>query len=165
MSRLDEFRRLLKFSRHRLDDELERNAETMEHVGRELAAAHADEAALKEKRDRALARALADLRDADNKLTVAAAEAEAKRSKVYTDASQDYQDAKQLAEEWDHLFSSWRQRGQDLRTMANLFGAQYFAIRDATAGGREPAESAALQRRPLHRFSGGATLEGSTRRR
>lgn len=144
---IDVFRNMLRINKHRLDDELEIQAETQERISSHLARLNSRMLELKKSTDQTEASVIARLKDNDAKLSNPLAEKEAKRDREYMSAWQAYQVARQEYEEWLGLYEAWKSRGYQLKTLADLHGDQYFAI-DYTTGkaAREAASDDARSR-------------------
>lgn len=125
---IDQARNMLRINRHRLDDELEINAQTGEEIGRETAKRNSRQLEAKKTLDQTEARVVAELREDDAKLGVAAAEKEARRHRDVVAAWNAYAVARQEHEEWEVVYKAWIGRGHDLKALGLLFANQYFAI-------------------------------------
>lgn len=133
-------RNMLRINRHRLDDELEINAQIMEMIGREVAKHNSRMLEMKKGVDSTEARVMADLKDADPKMSNPVAEKEAKRNKDYLSAWSAYQLARQTHEEWEAVYKAWVTRSFDLKALGELFAHQYFAIDSIHAPNLAPSE-------------------------
>ena len=124
----DQFRAMLRVNKHRLDDELEIQAELLEKIGVECARQNSRQIDLKAKLEQIVGRLSEDIRDDEPKLTVGAVEAKVKREQDYQDAWTSYQSARAEHERWTVLQEAWRQRGFSIKTLADLYGSEYFKL-------------------------------------
>jgi hypothetical protein len=124
----DQYRTMLPVLKHRLDDELEIQAQIMEQISSEVVRHNARLLELKQSLDKVEARLLAELKDDDPKMTVAMLESRIKRDPERTTAWQAY--LNQLSEHgrWMGLQEAWRQKGFSIKTLADLYAAQYFQL-------------------------------------
>lgn len=125
---LQQARNMLRINRHRLDDELEINAQVGEEIGREMAKRNSKQLDLKKSLDMVTAAEVARLKEDDPKLSNPAAEKEATRSREWRTAWNDYQAARHEHEEWEIVYKAWISRGFDLKALGELFAHQYFAM-------------------------------------
>jgi hypothetical protein len=125
---LIELRNMLRINRHRLDDELEIQAEILEKIGRSVVTLNSRQIELKRLLDVAEAKIIARIKENDPKTTNPMAEKEAKDDREYLRAWQAYQAARSEHEEWESLYKAWHARGFDIKALGELFANQYFAI-------------------------------------
>lgn len=125
---LHTYRQMLRVNRHRLDEELELQAEMQERIGRMVAKVNSYMLEQKKGLEATEAEVIDDLKSNDSKLSNPVAEKEARRSKQYTAAWRAYQVARQDYEEWAALYEAWKQRGYSMRGLADLYRDQYFAV-------------------------------------
>lgn len=135
---LTNIRKMLKINRHRLDEELEVNSDIQERIGREVARRNSLMLEAKRMLTETEARVIADLKEADPKLSNPIAEKEAQRHRDYRAAWTSYQVARQEHEEWEAAYKAWITRSYDLKALGELYGFQYFTI-DSVQRDREPA--------------------------
>lgn len=134
---LQQLRNMLRVNKHRLDDELEIQAEIQEQISAEVA--RLNSRMLKAKDDLASteARITEDLKDSGEKLSVAELGAKVQRHKERKESFGILQAARFDLEEWQGMYDAWKQKGRDLESLGRLFGAQYFVV---TSIGRELRE-------------------------
>lgn len=151
---IDVFRNMLRINKHRLDDELEIQAELQERISAHTARLNSRMLECKKGLDAEEARVIAQLKDNDAKLTNPQAEKEARRHRDYISAWQSYAVARQEHEEWLGLYEAWKSRGYQLKTLADLFSDQYFTIDSAgtpsrSYAGPDPSAARAAMRRSV----------------
>jgi hypothetical protein len=140
---LSEVRALLPINRHRLDDHLTTNSAVMEEIGREVAHRAGAVRDLKRRLDTLEAKLIAELKEDDPKMSNPVAEKGAKRDPAWQHLWQEMHLAQCEEGEWEAAQTAWKQRSFDLRSMADLFGHQYFAIN--TASGPDTARDSIRQ--------------------
>ncbi len=128
---IEVFRNMLRINKHRLDEELEIQAETQERISSQTARLNSRQLELKKTLDQEAARIVAELKEA-GKISDTAADKEARRNRDYVTAWQAWLVARQEHEEWLGLYEAWKSRGYQLKTLADLHGDQYFAIDSAS---------------------------------
>ena len=154
---INTYRRMLRIQKHRLDDELEINAEILDKIGQALARRNSLMLEAKKSLEITEARVLEQVKADDPKMTNPQAEREVKRDREYDSAWKAYQVARQEFEEWEHLMRAWITRSYDIKAMCELHGQQYFAIDSVrrssgaqpsdTSTGRERTQEAVSRRR------------------
>ncbi len=124
----EDYQRALAISKHNLDSELEVQAVYQEQIADELT--HADHQCAKAKQTLAQVegRLTLDHKLDDPKANKEIVEARVIREAEYRNALSEYQDKVQEQSRWHRLLESWRQRGFSLKTLADLYSSQYFAI-------------------------------------
>jgi hypothetical protein len=138
---LQQYRNAVRINKHRLDDELEIQAQFLEDIGRQVALLDAKCAELKEELERTESRILIDLRNrAADKMAAQEISARVTTAPERIKASQLHAQAVHDLAEWKSLYEAWRGRGYALRTLADLHGQQYFSITSAGSETRAPAE-------------------------
>lgn len=128
MTTLDNYRNLLRIDKHRLDDELEIQAEMQERISSEVARLNTRAQEAKDELARTEARLLEDAKDRDPKLTVSQLEASVKRHPDRTKAWAKYQAVRETYEEWVGMLDAWKTKGFKLADLGNLFASDYFAV-------------------------------------
>jgi hypothetical protein len=133
MSRLESlatYRTMLRVQKHRLDDELEVNAEIYDHIGQQLTKATSRMNEAKEELARVEARVTQEARDSFEGKRVAKDDvvADVKRNRDYRSAYEQYQLARHDHEEWESLYRAWAQRGKDIDLLGRLYGNQYWTL-------------------------------------
>lgn len=128
MDELDTFRKMLWIDKHRLDDELEIQPQTMMTIVQNLTSANGRLAEAKESLSMVEGRLTEEAKDNDPKATVAVVEAQVRRHRERRSAYEAFQVARHNQELWAGMLEAWKQRGYSLKTLADLFTAQYFAI-------------------------------------
>lgn len=129
---------MLPTHKHRLDDELEIQAQVMEELSLEITRRNSRMIDLKEEAGRLAGRLADDFRDDDPKLTIGATDAKVKRDRSYQTAWESYQLARAEHEKWTGLLDAWRQKGYAIKTLADLYAASYFTLASHQARTRHP---------------------------
>ena len=134
---LQQYRNAVRINKHRLDDELEIQAQFLEDIGRWVALLDAKAAEAKEELERAEARIFVDLRNRSaDKMTAPEISARVTTAPERIKAAQLHAQAVHELAEWKSLYEAWRGRGYALKTLADLHGQQYFSITSTGGGGR-----------------------------
>ena len=124
----DQFRSMLPIHKHRLDDELEIHAQLQEQISHEVTIRNSRMLDAKEELAKTEARVSDDLREDDPKITVAVVQAKLYRAPERVRAWQAYQAMRAEAERWSGLLDAWKQKGYSIKTLADLYASQYFAL-------------------------------------
>lgn len=130
MSDLAYYRSLLRVDKHTLDDVLEVQAQFQDEISRELALANTRMLALKDEMDRSTADAWQDLKAEKVSDTLAAGLAKKDPERMRRFAA--YQEAREYHEQWQGLSEAWKSRGYSIKTLADLYVAQYYSIGTST---------------------------------
>ena len=125
---LDYFRGRLRIDRHRLDDELELQADHMDRIGSRVAQATRAEAFARRSFEREEASLIKDMCAADHKMPMARASVEVKLKREWDAQWSIYQEKKEELMLWESLQKSWYQRGFDLKALGDLYAHQYFVV-------------------------------------
>jgi len=125
---LAHIKNMLRINKHRLDEELEIQAQIQFDISDSLATANARQSALKEELERSDAELLLDLRKSDVKRTVAELQAEILVDGEHLKRLREFQTAHKNYELWDGLYDSWKQRGFALKSLADLSMSNYFSV-------------------------------------
>jgi len=132
MPTYEQFRAMLPTWKHRLDDELEVQAQFMEQIASEVTTRNSRAIEAKDELARVEARLTEDYRDDDPKVTVGALAAKINRDPERIRAWQTYQAARSEHERWAGLLEAWRNKGYSIKTLADLYSAQYFSLTSVT---------------------------------
>lgn len=138
---LTRYRAQLRVDKHALDDELQRQSQVLEIIGREVAQAERMVAMAEEEVDVEEARTFRSAKAEDPKASVEAIKAIVAVDKACRTARQRLIDARHHAAEWQALSKAWYARGFDLKALAELYASDYFALTQTTIAeppGREP---------------------------
>jgi hypothetical protein len=172
---LDQVRAMLACNKHRLDDELEIQPDMMQRIASRVVVMNSRMLEAKDDLARIEGRLTMDLREDNPKLTVDGVSATVRRHADRTRAWQKYQEARADHEEWSGVLEAWRQKGFSLKTLADLYYAQYFSVDSASLSQRQrdrmehQDEARAEMRRASARAGGGQgapdEAEQTTRRR
>lgn len=147
MPTYEEFRTMLPVWKHRLDDELEMQPQIMEQISTEVTIRNSRALEAKDLLARTEARLTEDLREDDPKLTVNALAARLAREPERIRAWQDYQKARSDHEKWVGLLEAWRNKGYSIKTLADLYAAQYFSLNSTQASTRPRSDTPETQER------------------
>lgn len=128
---LHHYRALLPVNKHNLDDALEIQANTQEEISRELALANSK--ALEEKdRLAQIEGELADkIKDDDPSLSIPKVDAKVRRHRDRVAQFERWMRAREEHEQWLGMLDAWKARGYSIKTLAALYGEQYYAPRSA----------------------------------
>jgi len=135
MATLQKYRAMLPVNKHRLDDELEVQAEIQERISAEVVALNSSMLQAKDDLGKIESRLFLDLKDDGDKQTEAQIRARISRHEERVRAWRTFQEARQELELWEGLLKAWEKRGYSISTLADLYGRQYFSLR--SAGTRE----------------------------
>lgn len=127
VTKLQEFSALLPIRKHELDYELERHPSILFDVGSQMAAANARLAQAKDDLDVIESELADDIREGDPKLGSAKIMVKVNAHPRRTKSAREVMSAKREAEEWSYLYESFKARGFALKSMCDLFIANYFA--------------------------------------
>lgn len=124
----EQFRMMLRVNKHRLDDELEIQPELLERIGNEVNTKNSRQIELKSNLEQVANRLAEDIREDEPKLTIGAVDAKVKREAQYKDAWVIYQSARAEHDRWSTLLEAWRNRSYSIKTLSDLYSAQYFSL-------------------------------------
>jgi len=125
----EQYRAMLPVHKHRLDDELEIQAQIMEQLSTEVIRLNARMLECKQALERIEGRLLFDFKDDDGpKLNAAQIDAKIKRDSGRVTAWQAYLQALSDHGKWQGLLDAWRQKGFSIKTLADLYASQYFQL-------------------------------------
>lgn len=165
MSTLKYYRDQLRINKGALDDELERHAQLQDEISRHLAVSNSEMLARKDALERITATVVNDLKA--DKLNDTVATGLAKKDPERMSAWRDFQDAREEHEEWLGLLAAWQSRGYGIKTLADLYVAQYYSLGTSIVQ-RDPQdarEALNASRRPLHRQTEQEPTTPTVRRR
>lgn len=123
---LETFKAMLFVDKHGLDDALEVQAELMDRISTEVVRSNTLALDAKDSLLRVEAKLMEQVREEEGKISAAAAEAWAKRRPERIRAWDAYQGCREEHEAWQGLLDAWRQRGYSIKTLADLYAANYF---------------------------------------
>lgn len=168
MDDLQTFRGLLRINKHRLDDELEVQAEVMGRISDKIASLAAKAAETSDALKTAEARIYRQLKDDDDKLTDKAADSAVRRHQDRARAFERVTLAHQELAQWQGLYDAWKARGFDVRKLCDLYSAQYYTKDSYTPRNRDHNprnEQSALRERRAYEGERTQNYGSSTRRR
>lgn len=134
---IDYYRGRLRVSKHHLDDELEDHSELLDQIGQEVSRANTDALAAKDKLAKVEARVADQVRRDFEKLAAAMVEAKVRRDPERNAAFDHWMQCREVHEQWVSLHSAWQGRGYSMKTLADLYAGQYFALKSAGTARRE----------------------------
>lgn len=123
---IETFRNMLRVNKHRLDDELEMQAQVLEFISSRVARLNSLMLEAKEALKRTEGSLALDLKDA--KMLKDELLGRVYEHRDYKAAWGAYQVARQEHEEWEGLYKAWAQRGKDIDGLGRLYGAQYWQV-------------------------------------
>lgn len=139
--RMEDIEKMLFIQKHRLDDELEVQAEIQWRISKELADANSYVQSMKDRRDE-----IESEITAKSDASVAKTQAAVKADPYYQKAQKLYTEAKRVAELWAGLHSAWVSRGFSLKSLGDLYGHDYFTVDSHTVKDSKISDA----RRVLH---------------
>lgn len=148
---LDTYRQLLRVNKHRLDDELEVQAEVMDRISDRIAKLTALVSEAENHLKVTEARLFREFKDTDDKITDKAADSAVKRHRERDQAFNRATEATQELAQWIGLHQAWKARGFSIGSLCNLYVAQYFTKDSHSISARSDrrrGEEEALRERP-----------------
>lgn len=139
------YRSLLRIDKNRLDEALEVQADHQDRISEQVARLNTRSSDLKKTLEEVEARIIEDLKADDPKLSNPIAEKEAKRHADWKRAWREYQAAREEFEVWTGLHMAWVSRGYQLKTLADLYASQYFAISSTSAATSRAVDDASYE--------------------
>lgn len=134
---LDTYYNLVPIQKHRLDDELAIQAELMFRITSSKAASSARARDLKDQLERAEAKIYRETAlNSVTKMTVPELNGCVARDPERIRRWEAYQAAVVEAEKWEGLVEAWKQRGFALKSLADLYLANYYTVDSAGDGTR-----------------------------
>lgn len=141
----------LRINKHCLDDELEIQAQITHDIAELLAKANEQLLGFKDAMDQVEAEIRLELRNGEVKYSNDVIEAEIITNGKRRIAFRAYKNQKREVETLNGLFEAWKSRGFSLKSLSDLYHADYFAV--DSAGKREnyqsDREAIGRNRRPL----------------
>lgn len=156
MASIEQYRAMLCVNKHRLDDELEIQPEIMDHISTQVVIRNNRLIESKDDLARVEGRLSDDVRENEPKAGVAFIEARVRRDPERIQAWQRYQSARADYESWQGLLDAWKQKGYSIKTLADLYSANYFSLNSTQISDRqrrreqEGDENRAALRRASH---------------
>ena len=136
MGLLDElhaYQKLMTIAKHRLDDELEIQAEIQYKISDCKVQALSAMLSAKDVMERYEGRLYHELKEDGNKLTVPEIQGIVQSDRTRLTHWQTYQDARHTHDQWEGLYESWRSRGFALRALVDLRIANYYTADSVSA--------------------------------
>lgn len=166
MSDLATFRDMLRINKHRLDDELEIQADVMDRISSRIAALNSQKDEAENDLKLCEAKLFRELKDNDEKITDKAADSAVKRDPERARAWTRANDAEALLRQWQGLYEAWKARGFSINKLCDLYAAQYFTKDSHSISSRSDRrrgeEAAREERRP---YEGGTSRDEQPRTR
>lgn len=145
----DRYRKMLPVMKHRLDDELELHAQVYEIIASRVVLLNSQMLEAKNALNQREGRIAETIRDEHEKLTKDAVESKVLSHRDRIEAWDRYQEARSEHEMWSGLLDAWRQKGYSIKTLAELYTADYYSLMTSAGGGRTPDyDRERLNRRP-----------------
>jgi hypothetical protein len=139
MHTIEQFRAMLRVNKHRLDDELEIQGELMDRISTQVVIFNSKMIEAKAELARAEGLLGEEIREAEPKITVGALESKVQRDRNRVGLWQKYQQARATHEAWTGLLDAWRQKGYSIKTLADLYAAQYITLTSTQVSERQRA--------------------------
>ena len=136
---IDRYRTMLPVLKHRLDDELEIMPQVMDELARQVTLLNSRMIEAKDQLARIEGRIAEEVREDEPKLTVSGIDARVKRDPERIKAWQEYQRTRSEHEEWSGLLDAWKHKGYSIKTLADLYSAQYFSLDSHQSREKHPA--------------------------
>ena len=133
MTTLDNYRAMLSVNKHRLDDELEIQPDIMMRIASEVVTANGRMIEAKDDLGRIEGKLSEEIKEEDPKLSLPAIAAKVGRHSDRLRAWQVFQETRTTYERWNHLLDAWKQKGYAIKTLADLYAAQYFSTNSTTS--------------------------------
>lgn len=124
---LEQIRAMLYINKHRLDDELQIQADIMDRISTQVVLKNSAMLEAKDDLSKVEGRLGEDFRDGEVKLTVGQLDAKIRRSPERVRAWDRYQQARAGLESWQGLHEAWKQKSYSLKALCDLYAAQYFS--------------------------------------
>jgi len=135
-AQLNEYRGMLRISKHTLDDDLEVQPVVMERIGDMLVGLNTEVLERADALKRVESRVFADAKA--NGESDKLADMTARRSAERTEAWNRLQDARTEHERWQALQDAWKSRGYAIKELVSLHSANYFVVGPNNIGSRRP---------------------------
>lgn len=149
---LREFAELLRIDRHRLDDELELQAELLHRISEEVVKAKSKAVELKDLLDRLEGDIYSDAKQHYPKATVPELQGITLREPQRIAAFRNYHAARSNQESWEGLHDAWKSRGFALRGLIDLRLANYYTSDSGShKEGREALARARREKKSTNR--------------
>ena len=165
MDDLQTFRALLRVNKHRLDEELEIQAEVMDRISDRMAQISARAAEAEQELKAAEARIYRQIKDGDEKMTEKAADNAVRRHQDRIRAHERMVLVNQELAQWQGLYAAWKARGFSISSLCDLYLGQYYTkdSHSSRTDQRRSEEVALRERRPY--AGANRQYSESTRRR
>lgn len=143
--------RWLPIDKHRLDDELERQATIGEEIGRRVTDAEQDVTVAKDDLDRCEARLLIDYKSGEDKMSEKEIAARIATHRERSSRFDAVLDAQRNLSTWKRLGEAWKNRGYDIKTLSELYSASYWSTRMDSTYDRRDRDDDIHRREPAAR--------------
>lgn len=165
MQSLAQFRAMLPVHKHRLDDELEVHADTMDRISQQVWAMNRREVEAKDALAKIEARRGADLRNAAEKgTTVGEIAGLVLRDPERIRAFNAHLNAMEEHAHWKSLLDAWRTKGFNIKTLADLHSANYYSPTSTIASSDQVTTSQQAARQAIRAASQTSSFEGRRER-
>jgi hypothetical protein len=150
----EQFRAMLPVFKHRLDDELEVQAQIMEQISTEVVRRNAQLLESKQELDKIDGRLAEEAREDEPKSTVGAIAAKVKRDPDRVSAWMKYLACLSEHGRWEGLREAWKQKGFSIKTLADLYHSQYFQLSSTQSRERTDRADTQAEGRKALRIAG-----------
>ncbi len=157
MANLEQYWAMLRVNKHRLDDELEIQPEIMDQISTQVVLRNNRMIEAKDDLARIEGRLADDVREDDPKAGVAFIDSRVRREPERIEAFRRYQQARAEHEAWQGLLEAWKQKGYSIKTLSDLYNANYFSLSSTQISARRRSQDEASDdaRAALRRASHG----------
>ncbi len=124
---INDFRKMLRINKHRLDDELELQAELMYWISEHLVKITSQTAHLKNELEKLDAVIISELKESGQKGAANLLAGKAKEDPERESTWMRYQVSLADQMKWEYMLEAWRSRGFALTGLGNLYSANYFS--------------------------------------
>lgn len=162
---LNSFEGMLRINKHRLDEELELQAEIQWRISEEMNSAGAKVAELKDRLGQVEAEAAKALLEQFPGLGDAKIKDQVRASPMRIRASAAYNSAKTIHERWISMHSAWVSRGFSLKSLCDLHHSDYFAVSSHTVADSDKVTSMRETMNQARKAVHSEEPEGKVRRR
>lgn len=150
---LDQYRKMLQVNKNRLDDELEIQPDFMMRISSQVVTLNSRMIEHKDNLAQLEGRIAEEVKEGDPKLSLPVIDAKVKRDVNRIRSWQKLQACRAELEEWQGLLEAWKQKGYSIKTLADLYAAQYFSV-----------DSTRISDRQQKRDEEGSQMRGALRR-
>lgn len=125
---LEDITKMLVINKHRLDDELEVQADIQWQIAEQLTITESRRDEAKNELDRLEAELMSEIAEDDPKLSLAKIQAKVLVNPTRVKAFQNLQMLKRDHNRWSGMLNSWISKGKSLSNLCELYKSNYFAM-------------------------------------